>query len=96
MKILIQHLPPSPDSAYFRARYPQSWWWTPDHDFMSSILLALQGANWQRAGGKGEKPKRIERPKETPKTNIGGLDDLTNRKAKLKAEQKRRAAHKKK
>src|SRR5262249_53391868 len=26
---LLQHLPASGESAYFRARHPNSWWWTP-------------------------------------------------------------------
>ncbi|MBF6330864.1 hypothetical protein [Nocardia transvalensis] len=31
---------------------------------MSAQLHALHGANWQRSGGNGEKPKMIERPKD--------------------------------
>ena len=79
----------------FRARFPQSWWWTADHDFMASMLLALQGANWQRGGGKGEKPKRIERPKDIPVTpGIRTAADLAARKEKLKKEKQRRAQKK--
>lgn len=92
MKILIEHLPPTGESAYFRSRYPRSWWWNPTHDFMASILLALQGANWQRGGGRGEKPKRIERPKDIPvATGIRSAADLAARKEKLKKEKQRRA-----
>ena len=59
---------------------------------MASILLALQGANWQRGGGKGEKPKRLERPKETPSTaGVRTPEDLAARKAQLKQERQRRA-----
>lgn len=60
---------------------------------MASILLALQGANWQRGGGKGDKPKRVDRPKETGSTATGikSSTDLAARKTKLKQEKRRRA-----
>jgi len=76
-------LPPTAESAYFRARNPRSWWWSADHDFLASILLALQGANWQRGGGKGEKPKRVERPKEAPPVKHVSADELAARRAEL-------------
>lgn len=86
MKILIAHIPPTADSALFRARHPDSWWWTPDHDFLSSILYTLQGANWQRAGGKGQTPSRIERPKDKkrPARQVRSAEELAKRKQKLK------------
>lgn len=60
---------------------------------MASILLALQGANWQRGGGKGDKPKRLERPRETGtvSTGIKSSADLAARKTQLKKEKRRRA-----
>ena len=33
-------------------------------DFFASMLFALQGANWQRAGGNGEHPEVVSRPLE--------------------------------
>lgn len=33
-------------------------------DFLSAILVTGQWGNWQRGGGKGEKPKPIKRPKD--------------------------------
>lgn len=60
----LEGLPPTGQSAYFRARFPNSWWWEPHYGILSGILFAAEGANWQRAGGKGEKPEMIMRPKE--------------------------------
>lgn len=57
---------------------------------MASMLLTLQGANWQRGGGRGEKPKRIERPKDTPAAAVSA-SELAARKEKLKREKQRRA-----
>lgn len=64
LRVLIEHS--SRDSALYRARNPKSWPWTVDTDLLAGILFTLQGANWQRAGGKGEKPKAVERPKDNP------------------------------
>ena len=56
------------------------------------MLVVLQGANWQRGGGKGEKPKRIQRPKENPKLASSlTAEDLAARKQKLRQERERRA-----
>lgn len=38
--------------------------WTLDTHLLASILHAVQGANWQRGGGKGKKPEPITRPGE--------------------------------
>ena len=42
-----------------RAVSPDWEWERTDNWFASHILLALHGANWQRGGGKGERPKRV-------------------------------------
>lgn len=60
--VWLKHLPASSESAYYRARYPESWHWSTEMDLLSLILHAVQGANWQRAGSKGEPPALIERP----------------------------------
>jgi hypothetical protein len=57
-------LPPNGSSAYFRARYPKSWWWEPHYGFLAAIAQATQGANWQRSGGKGDPPEMVTRPRE--------------------------------
>ena len=64
LRDIITHLPQ--DSALFRARHPQSWWWTPEFDLLSALITAIQWGNWQRGGGKGDKPKPIERPVDKP------------------------------
>jgi hypothetical protein len=87
-------LPPSGESAYFRARHPRSWWWTPDTDFLAAILCAVQGGNWQRGGGKGRQPEQITRPSDTPPAVRSGAE-LNARRAAMDAELARRAAAKK-
>lgn len=48
-----------------------SAWSTAEH-LLANIFDVLQGANWQRGGGKGRRPQRIPRPGDTPaKTKIG-------------------------
>lgn len=53
------------DSALYRARHPRTWRWGLDIEFLSAILHVLQQANWQRGGGKGNKPKPVRRPTDT-------------------------------
>lgn len=60
--VFISKLPPVKESALYRARYPRSWHWTPEMELLALILHAVQGANWQRSGGKGEAPELITRP----------------------------------
>ena len=38
--------------------------WTPGEHLAATAIDVLQIANWQRGGGKGEKPKRLTRPGE--------------------------------
>lgn len=64
LRSFIAHLPPDGSSAYFRARYPNSWWWKPEFGFYATTAQAVQGANWQRAGSKGNPPEIVTRPKE--------------------------------
>jgi len=84
----LTHLPPSADSALYRDQHPQSWWWTPDHDFLAAVLTSLQWANWQRGGGRGDKPTPVKRPLEKPKQADGAVpktsEELAARKNALK------------
>lgn len=59
-RVFVEHL--GTNSALFRARHPRSWQWDVNTEFLSAILHVLQGANWQRSGGRGKKPKHIRRP----------------------------------
>jgi hypothetical protein len=76
-RAFIEHLEPSPRSAFFRAQYPKSYWWTPDIEFLAAIAGSLQSANWQRGGGKGPRPKPMKRPKETRKKISKSVDPKT-------------------
>ncbi len=49
-----------------------------------------QWGNWQRGGGKGDKPKEITRPSD--KIAVANTDELKARKAATKAELERRRA----
>lgn len=88
LKDFIEHLPPSGDSALFRAQHPRTWWWTPMFDFLAAILLGLQQGNWQRGGGKGPKPEPVKRPAEkrrsTVHTDPVSAADLAAKKARIK------------
>jgi hypothetical protein len=89
-------LPPTADSAYFRALHPKSWWWTPQTDFLAEILAAVQGGNWQRGGGKGPQPQPVKRPDQDDKPTpaLPSADELTLQRDALRAELARRRAHK--
>lgn len=50
------------DTRLFAAVNPELAEWTADTDLLTLILHTLQGANWQRSGGKGPKPELLGRP----------------------------------
>lgn len=85
LRDFLTHLPPTGESAVFRAQHPQSWWWTPELDFIGAVLTAIQWGNWQRGGGKGDKPKPVKRPKEKPKKVRPAMtaQDVTSRRQAL-------------
>ena len=84
LRDFVAHLPPTPETALYRVQNPNSWWWSPDMDFYAAMLNALQWANFQRGGGKGEKPKPVKRPKEAPKKGPKSVDDLQARKQRVR------------
>lgn len=59
-----------------------------------AILFVLQGANWQRGGGKGAKPKRLKRPKDGP-IEVKSSEELAARKRAFDDELAQRRAAKK-
>jgi len=73
LRDFITNLPPTADSAFYRIQHPQSWWWTPEIDFLGAVLTAIQWGNWQRGGGKGDKPQPVKRPTEKPKSVKGSV-----------------------
>lgn len=56
----LQHLPS--DSATLRAVNPDDIDWGLPEQLLAGIVDVLTWANYQRAGGKGPKPKPIPRP----------------------------------
>jgi hypothetical protein len=59
-------------------------------DFYAAIVYALQGANWQRSGGKGPQPEHITRPPEEGEEEFSGADELAQRKQAFYDELERR------
>jgi hypothetical protein len=57
--VLVHHLPV--DSASRRAM-DEATDWGLSEQLLAAIVDTLQGANWQRGGGKGPKPKPLPRP----------------------------------
>lgn len=49
-------------SAVTRYLYPESHGWGESEELLASILDVLQGANWQRSGGRGARPTPVKRP----------------------------------
>ena len=54
--------PRGPGSALAVSTRGERARWTDDSHMLAMILESLQGANWQRGGGRGPKPKRLPRP----------------------------------
>jgi hypothetical protein len=51
--------------------------WSVDALLLRQVLFAVQGANWQRSGGKGPKPKPVDLPgqkRRTPAAKQVGAD----------------------
>lgn len=97
LRAFIRQLPPTGESAVYRAQHPKSWWWTAEIDFLAANLHALQSGNWQRGGGRGPQPKPVTRPKDpkpgtkpTPTT----LEEARQRKQALADELERRRQRK--
>jgi hypothetical protein len=62
LTVLIEHLPR--DSATLQKLLGHEYVsWGPTEHLLAVVVDVLQGANWQRSGGKGSKPKPLPRPK---------------------------------
>ena len=79
----LRWLPPTGECAYWRSKKPRSWWVTPDLQLLAGVLYAVEGANWQRGGGKGSPPKPVKFP-EDREVPIKDLDELNARKDEIK------------
>jgi hypothetical protein len=93
LRDFITNLPPTQSSAFYRVQHPQSWWWTPEIDFLGAVMTAIQWGNWQRGGGRGDKPRPVKRPVEKPKAATASVpksgDELVARKEALKQSMER-------
>lgn len=58
--VLIKHLPVNTPLGV-AIHGDAARWGVPEH-LMASVVDLLQGANWQRGGGKSTRPKPIPRP----------------------------------
>lgn len=76
--------PPTAESAWYRARKPNSWWVTPQLQILAGILYAAEGANWQRGGGSGNQPKPINFPEDKPDPKIRSAHELSERRQRLR------------
>jgi hypothetical protein len=61
--------------------YPKSHDWDVGTELMAAVLYVLQWSNWQRGGGKGEKPELISRPQEGEKMVVSDAVSIDERKA---------------
>jgi hypothetical protein len=59
--ILVRNLPA--ESATLRAMHGHAADWSVTDHLLAAVVDVLQGGNWQRGGGKGKRPKPLERPK---------------------------------
>jgi hypothetical protein len=51
------------DGPLHRARNPKDWhWYVPGYNEQVTLVELTATANWQRAGGKGIRPKPAKRP----------------------------------
>jgi len=94
LRVILENLPPNGTSALYRARFPDDWWYDTPTQIASAQLLALQGANWQRGGGKGSRPKLFEPTRPEPERKPAKVvpidkikDELAARRARARAKQ---------
>lgn len=69
------HLPRESATMLAVAPRQEAEAWTADAYLLAHIADLLAGANWQRSGGKGGRPKPLKRPK------IGPVEPLPNQEA---------------
>ena len=74
----LRWIPPVAESAYFRAKKPNSWWVTPELQMMAGVLYAVEGANWQRGGCQGNQPKPVKFPSDKD-LGVKDVEDLMSR-----------------
>jgi hypothetical protein len=94
----VEWLPPTGESAVWRARKPQSWWVSPEIKFLTTAIHVLELANWQRGGGRkggGQKPQPIRLPEDREVTVKNPEVLAEKRRAQAEHLQRRREERKK-
>jgi hypothetical protein len=61
LAVLVHHLPD--DSATWVAIHGEKALWGTTDYLLAAVVDNLAAANWQRGGGKGQRPKPLQRPK---------------------------------
>lgn len=79
----LRWLPPTGESAYHRAKKPNSWWVTPELQLLAGVLYAVEAANWQRGGCQGNGPKPVKFPTDQ-EVSLKDVDDLNARRARVR------------
>ena len=64
------------DTALALERYGAAVAWSLTDHLLATVVDALHNANWQRGGGKGSRPKPIERPGANQTTETLGKDPI--------------------
>lgn len=67
------------DTALALERYGPAVVWSLTDHLLATAVDALHSANWQRGGGKGSRPKPIERPGAEPTSETLGSDPIPAR-----------------
>lgn len=72
--VLVSHLPA--DARCNLIMFGKATPWTPEQGRHEHLKYLLEQANWQRAGGKGAKPKEPKSPRPSQWVRIDLPDDL--------------------
>lgn len=72
--VLVSRLPQ--DARSNQIMYGAAASWTPDTAQRAGIAHQLAVANWQRGGGKNERPKKPKAPRLPAKVHIDLPDDI--------------------
>lgn len=71
--VLATKLPPGA-RLWIELGHPDSW--SDESYLLANVVDLLNGANWQRSGGKGRAPKPIERPEDIHKARQRELKNI--------------------
>jgi len=81
--VLVRQLPPT--SRLAREQHGDAVRWGDTEHLLAGIFDLLAGANWQRGGGKGQRPKPVKRPTDKKnETRYGTAMPPEQAKAKLR------------